>query len=846
MKTKILLFFAFFFCFGLFLNAQTVETFTTAGTTAWTCPEGVTAVTVECWGGGGAGGSARNTSTTTTKALRAGGGAGGGYAKSVIPVTAGTDYTVVVGAGGVSVVGMTVGGEPSYFIDAATVKADGGPGGVFISKNAVYDNVAGGIATSTNIGGIVYKGGDGGASAGDPTNGNAGGGGSSAGTSSNGVSLDATPSPTATNYIGAIAPTGGGNGGDGAYFYNLPGLPGVAPGGGGGGAWTRAKSSTQLGGTGGTGKVVLTYTSSAPTLFASPAALTGFTTYVGSASTSKSTSVSGMSLTGAPDNLTVTAPEHFEVSTDNSSFSGLVQIAYDSETLSATTIYVRLKNGLAAGVYNAENVAITGGGLSSAFNLPCSGFVSDSYVWSGGITGDWQVAGNWTPTRTAPTSEDILTINSGGSVTITNVPTEAIAQFLVSGTTALELQASANAVLSIGGYTGDDLSIAEGSSLTLGGSDYTIKMNLATGTTGTIGGNVTFTGTNAAIGLNHQIKAVDANTIHILSSSIVTGSTNFTGYPFGTTPTGAIVFESGATYIHASGDNAFGGGLGYFVSSFEPGSTYKFTGLVGGTAPAAVTVKPNTTKTFGNYIVDCPSQDYGFTSPGAVYTFANEINVKGGRFGFGNTRDDRYGNILGNITVGLDGGITLGNVAGNETNAMWKFNGTSGTQTVTTTDNGFFTQASGATAAKIEINNDVVFDANVTIAGTLTIAVDKTLTIAAGRTLTINAGATLINNGTMDNNGTLINNGTVTSISPINTDHNILIYSNSDNQIVINCEKDITSESSVSISNMMGQNILTKPLSGSNTVIENQLHSGIYFITVNIAGMNTTKKVILK
>lgn len=841
MKTKILLFFALFLCFGLFLNAQSVETFTTAGTTIWTCPEGVTAVTVECWGGGGAGGSARNTSTTTTKALRAGGGAGGGYAKKVVPVTPGVDYTVVVGAGGVSVVGATVAGEPSYFIDAATVKADGGPGGVHISTNATYANKAGGVATSTNIGDLVYKGGDGGASYGDATNGNAGGGGSSAGTASDGVSC-----PVATNYLGAIAPEGGGNGGDGAATFNMVGLPGQAPGGGGGGAWTRAVNSNKLGGTGGTGKVVLTYTSSAPTLFASPATLTDFSTYVGSASTSKSTSVSGMSLTGAPDNLTVTAPEHYEVSTDNSSFSGSVQIAYTSETLSATTIYVRLKNGSAAGVYNSENVAITGGGLSSAFNLPCSGIVSDSYAWSGGITGDWQVAANWTPTRTNPTSGDILTISSGGSVIITNVPTETIAQFTVSGNTALELQASANAVISVGGYTGDDLSIAEGSSLTYGGTDYTIKMNLATGVTGTISGNLTFTGTNPAIGLNHQITAADADAVHIFSPSVVTGGPNFTGFPFGTAPTGAIVFESGATYIHVSGDNAFGGGLGYKVSSFLPGSIYKFTGVIGGTAPAAVTVRPNITKTFGHYIVDCPSQEFGFISPGAIYTFTNDINVKGGRFGIGNKTDSNYGIILGNVTVGLDGGITLGDVASSSQNALWKFNGTTGTQTVTTTDNGFFTQATGATAAKIEINNDVVFDADVAIAGTLTIATEKTLTIAAGRTLTINAGATLINSGTLNTIGNIVNNGTITGINPVNTDQNILIYSNSENHIVIKCQDEFTSKGSVYINNVMGQNILTKQMSGSNTVIENQLHAGIYFITVNIAGQNTTKKVILK
>ena len=38
-------------------SRATVDPFTTSGT--WTCPVGVTTVSVECWGGGGAGGSAK-------------------------------------------------------------------------------------------------------------------------------------------------------------------------------------------------------------------------------------------------------------------------------------------------------------------------------------------------------------------------------------------------------------------------------------------------------------------------------------------------------------------------------------------------------------------------------------------------------------------------------------------------------------------------------------------------------------------------------------------------------------------------------------------------------------------
>ncbi|HPF00186.1 MAG TPA: hypothetical protein PKY63_05930, partial [Bacteroidales bacterium] len=57
-----------FSVFSLYLFSQTT-TFTTSGT--WTCPAGVTSVTVECWGGGGGGGGTKND-------YKYGGGAGAG------------------------------------------------------------------------------------------------------------------------------------------------------------------------------------------------------------------------------------------------------------------------------------------------------------------------------------------------------------------------------------------------------------------------------------------------------------------------------------------------------------------------------------------------------------------------------------------------------------------------------------------------------------------------------------------------------------------------------------------------------------------------------------------------
>ena len=68
----------------------TVTSFTTATSTTWTCPTGVTQVELLVVGGGGGGGSD----------VAGGGGAGGVIYRPAYPVTPGTVYTVVTGAGG--------------------------------------------------------------------------------------------------------------------------------------------------------------------------------------------------------------------------------------------------------------------------------------------------------------------------------------------------------------------------------------------------------------------------------------------------------------------------------------------------------------------------------------------------------------------------------------------------------------------------------------------------------------------------------------------------------------------------------------------------------------------------
>ena len=215
-------------------QAATVS-FTTAGTSTWNAPAGVTSVTVEAWGGGGAGGGA------TANPAKGGGGAGGQYARKVIAVTPGNPYTVVVGAGATGGTGNGASGSDSTFAATAVV-AKGGAGGSGAASGA-----AGVGSAIGGVGDVVYGGGSG-SSATSAGAGGAGGGG--AGSGGAGGSASGLVAGTGTA-------VGGGAGGVGRSTAGA-GNAGSVAGGGGSGAYT-TNNTDRSGGNGGVGRVVVTY-----------------------------------------------------------------------------------------------------------------------------------------------------------------------------------------------------------------------------------------------------------------------------------------------------------------------------------------------------------------------------------------------------------------------------------------------------------------------------------------------------------------------------------------------------------------------------------------------------------
>lgn len=206
----------------------------TATNATWPRPAniGSTYDVIECYGGGGGGG---------VNALAEGGGGGGAYAKEVNVSAADSTLNAVIGAGGGA---NTAGGDTSV--------SGSGIGTVVLAKGGgAGSTTTGGTGgqASGSTGSTKYNGGNGGNGV---TNGG-GGGGSSGGTAANGNT--GSNGVSNTGGAGGTAPVGGFAGGNGGNNNQTGGSPGANTGAGAGGGGTLQNS-----GTGGSGRIVITWT----------------------------------------------------------------------------------------------------------------------------------------------------------------------------------------------------------------------------------------------------------------------------------------------------------------------------------------------------------------------------------------------------------------------------------------------------------------------------------------------------------------------------------------------------------------------------------------------------------
>ena len=251
-----------------------IATFSNIGTTTWTPPANVTSVSYLVVGGGGGGG------------YDAGGGGGaGGMLTGALAVTPGTVYTVTVGSGGLADTTRVggAGGANSVFASVTAYGGGGGGsrnGGPRAAPSGTWGSGGGGSGDGGS--GVAGTGGQGNSGG----NGNAsytpGGGGGGAGGSGGNTSSESSPgsggsgssssiSGSSVTYAGgggggynagSNGGSGGGGRGGGGPAVNqgtnaTAGTNGLGAGGGGGG---NSNTASYIGGAGGSGIVILSYT----------------------------------------------------------------------------------------------------------------------------------------------------------------------------------------------------------------------------------------------------------------------------------------------------------------------------------------------------------------------------------------------------------------------------------------------------------------------------------------------------------------------------------------------------------------------------------------------------------
>jgi len=282
-----------------------------------------------------------------------------------------------------------------------------------------------------------------------------------------------------------------------------------------------------------------TLIASGPNIIIETSGLMGFSYPLGNGpSAYQSYTVSGTSLT---NNVTITAPADYEISTTNgySGFTNSIILSQSGGTLSSTTVYIRLKSGLSIGSYNESIVHSSSGATSK--DVSCSGVVTCS-LSPPTVTTPITYCQNATATQLTATGQSLSwQIYGSSSVGGTTDPTSAVYNASDNNNKTTSFTVSSNV-----------------STVTISSVDWDIPANqTVTGVQVAIqtssGGVVTNgTQTNAAITTNQGVSFIQKQTSTFTNLvltpgnyriALVSGSGNFgnlsPGYPQ-TESTGSI------------------------------------------------------------------------------------------------------------------------------------------------------------------------------------------------------------------------------------------------------------------------------------------------------------------
>jgi|GEM_PF-1079145 len=420
--------------------------------------------------------------------------------------------------------------------------------------------------------------------------------------------------------------------------------------------------------------------------------------------------------------LTVSATDGFgNIDADATSSVTLSKNA-GTGTLSSST---GLTQSLVSGTYTwydllwdtiEDNVRIASsntGGLVNDTTASFNVIALNLYTWNQTGSASYTVAANWTPTRSAPDTTDVLLFNSGATVTVTNVPTQTIGKLIVTNNTTVNLQAGTNGnTLTLNGLGSYDLKVNSGSQLNINGSNI-LNIVLNTGATASIYGDMTFS--NAA----HRLNAVTTGAMRFRNGSSLTQSSGFTGNIFTNSGTANIaVFETGSKIINQAGANPFGLSAPNSKVTFQTGSYYihQQSGALSFSG-----------RTYANVVIDYPSF-YQYATGGSMLTLDSLIISQG------------------SLALNLTGGVNYNGSVNIQSGCILRMDTTMNVSFVGNVEQKIYgagTLAFGTNANVIVNKNDTLrFLKNITINQTLTLT-KGIIHISGGNVLTLSAPATL-------------------------------------------------------------------------------------------------------
>ena len=321
---------------------------------------------------------------------------------------------------------------------------------------------------------------------------------------------------------------------------------------------------------------------SSPNLSVTPSSINGLN-YLENSGPSSATSynLSGVNLTPASGNITITAPTNFELSTTaNGTFTDNLLVAYTGSALAITPIFVRLKSGLVAGNYGGTGSNVTNaGGSATTVNVTVSGSVTNG-----------SACGVSTDIATVRAIVPPVASNTGGTTnyTVTGTITAVfgVSKFYVQDATGGIAVFSTNVVSNNGLVVGDQVTLSGipvrfNGEAQLNGPITATTPTLTRGpipciskiSTGTTPAPIVFDSNNppSGIDLNTFLATNEGELIKIISANIASAGTFVTS----TNYTVITCNAQGGTEIRVDG------GSGTLIGSTIPNITQDVAGVIG-------------------------------------------------------------------------------------------------------------------------------------------------------------------------------------------------------------------------------------------------------------------------